>query len=80
MPDIGRDIGTAIDLHLKALRHLKRPQTTVASVALALGLPEPIVEKAFEEFKMTRAKINQRRKLSSIKSRMEFSSVIDLKL
>ncbi|MGA8615150.1 MAG: hypothetical protein WB760_26415 [Xanthobacteraceae bacterium] len=78
MTDIGRNIATAINGHLKALRHLSRKETTVADVAEALGLPDAIVERAFSEFKMTRAKIKTGHTRNFTKAHMVMSPVIEL--
>lgn len=78
MTDIGADLAAAINGHLKALRLLNREDTTVAAVALALGLPEVIVERAFSEFKMTGAKINKKQSRTITKTKTEFSPIIEL--
>ena len=61
MSDIARDIATAVNGHLKALRLLKRSETTCADVAVALGLPEKIVERVFSQFKIRGAMLSDRK-------------------
>lgn len=78
MPDIGSDIAAAINGYLKAMRCLKRKEVTIWQIGQALGLPEPIVEKAFSEFKMVGASLAKNERKSA-KIAHEFSRVVELK-
>ena len=61
-PDIGRDIATAIDGMLRALRILNRKETTGLHIAESLGIPEAIVERAFAEFQFGKSILTTRGK------------------
>lgn len=73
---ISQDVGAAVNNYLLALRHLKRKETTCANIAKALGLPEQLVEKSFDEFKMKHGKIGNK-KQSHLE--MLFSAVVEIK-
>lgn len=60
--NIAQSIGSAVYSYLAALRHLDREETSVGEVAGALNLPEALVEEAFTEFKMGRAKLSPNKK------------------
>lgn len=71
-------IAAAVNGHLRALRYLGRTETTVHSVAACLGLTDAQVIKAFADYKMTKAKLNERKSRSYIDAHIQYSPLVDL--
>jgi DNA invertase Pin-like site-specific DNA recombinase len=73
-----KNIAAAVNGYVKALRLLGRDHTTYSEIAAALHIETVEVERAFKDYKITKASVDKARSASFNAARLEFSKVVNL--